>query len=147
MSRKRSTTSGGIVIKDCDGILKIALAHDPEQGENAWVIPKGHVREGETLETTAIREIQEEIGVGTPQLLHYMGFITRKSIEDWGEVVEKDIHLYLTYALGDSNVKPADFETVVETGWFTLDEAVQLIPFKEDVEFLERELRLLSSKK
>jgi|ERR1051325_3579985 ADP-ribose pyrophosphatase YjhB (NUDIX family) len=145
MKLRKTVTSGGVVVKAIDAQLKVALARDPAEGENAWVIPKGHVREGESLEITAIREIREEVGVQEPVLLHYLGCITRLSVEDWGETVEKDIHLFLSYALGLAEIRPADFETVVESGWFTLKEAVEVIPFKEDADFLKRELGLLLS--
>jgi 8-oxo-dGTP pyrophosphatase MutT (NUDIX family) len=32
-------------------------------GGNAWVLPKGHVERGETLEETAVREVKEESGI------------------------------------------------------------------------------------
>jgi len=37
-------------------------------------------------------------------------------------------------------------ETVLESRWFTLDEAVARIPFPEDAAFLSRELMFLSEK-
>jgi 8-oxo-dGTP pyrophosphatase MutT (NUDIX family) len=32
-------------------------------GGNGWVLPKGHVERGETVEETAVREVKEESGV------------------------------------------------------------------------------------
>jgi diadenosine hexaphosphate hydrolase (ATP-forming) len=140
---REAITAGGIVLKAIDGQLKIALARDPAEGDNAWVIPKGHVHEGESLETAAIREIRDEVGVQMPILICYLGFIRRLSVEDWGETVQKDIHLFLAYASGPIEIKPADSETVTESAWFTLRAALQVIPFKQDIDFLKRELQLL----
>jgi ADP-ribose pyrophosphatase YjhB (NUDIX family) len=143
---RRTITSGTIVFKDIDGTLKIALARDPEKGEDKWVLPKGHVREGESLEATAIRETCEEVGVTKMQLICYLGCVTRLSVENWGETVEKDIHFYLAYALSSSNIKPADFETVVESSWFTITEAIARIPWQEEQDFLQKHFALLTKK-
>lgn len=137
---RKTETAGTVLIKEIDGELKIALARDPEKGDDVWVLPKGHVRNGESLEETATRETREEVGVKNVQLIHYMGYVTRRSVEDWGETVEKKVHLFLAYAFGSSNIEPNNFETVVEAKWFNVEEAIPRIHRREDREFLHTQL-------
>ncbi|HEX2865229.1 MAG TPA: NUDIX domain-containing protein, partial [Deinococcales bacterium] len=42
---------------------KVLLIKYPPSRGGAWAFPKGHVEAGETLEQTAVREVQEEGGV------------------------------------------------------------------------------------
>ena len=48
MIQRMATSSGAIILREIEGQLKIALAHHP-RATKAWVLPKGHVEEGETL--------------------------------------------------------------------------------------------------
>lgn len=143
MGKGKAVSSGGIVLREISNELKFALARDPEKGDNAWVIPKGHVKEGESLEETAIREIKEEVGLVNVKLIKYLGAILRESIEDWGEVVQKTIHIYLAYALNQDQTLKITDPSLTEAGWFSAEEALEVIPFKEDREFLKDKLSSL----
>jgi 8-oxo-dGTP pyrophosphatase MutT (NUDIX family) len=138
--QREATSAGAIVLADVDGRIKIALAREPEHGDNVWVIPKGHVKDGETLEAAALREVSEEVGLNRVQLIKYLGAITRQSVEDSGEVVKKTIHLFLAYALDTSNqaIKD-DFSTDIK--WFEPKEAIKVIPFKEDAAFIAEQFK------
>ena len=54
--------AGGIVVRAIGGqreYLIVEAARNP----GVWVLPKGHIEPGETQETAAIREVEEEAGV------------------------------------------------------------------------------------
>lgn len=52
--------AGGLVFNPREKVLLIK--YPPSRG-GAWAFPKGHVEPGESLEQTALREVQEECGV------------------------------------------------------------------------------------
>ena len=59
MQFKKAVSAGAIILRNVEGQLKIALAQ--RQGDpKAWVLPKGHVEVGESLEQAALREVHEE---------------------------------------------------------------------------------------
>ena len=53
-----------MAILDVDG--KILITRRPKNMRNfpwAWVLPRGHIELGESLEDSVIREIEEETGI------------------------------------------------------------------------------------
>ena len=54
--------AGGIVIKHDENQTMFLLVTS-NSNKNKWIIPAGHVEEGETTEETALREVGEEAGV------------------------------------------------------------------------------------
>lgn len=49
-------SAGGVVVKDNEILLL-------RNQRGRWVLPKGHVEEGESLRSAAVREVQEEAGI------------------------------------------------------------------------------------
>ena len=72
-----ATSAGAIILREIEGELKIALAHH-QRTDKSWVLPKGHVEEGETIEEAALREIHEETGLDNVQLIKHLGTILRE---------------------------------------------------------------------
>lgn len=63
--------AGGVVFRTRRGktqYLLVEATYDPGQ----WVLPKGHVEEGESHRATAVREVHEETGVWA-RILHDLG--------------------------------------------------------------------------
>lgn len=95
-------------------------------GPRHWTFPGGRMKNYETPEGTARRKAKEEVGVAirNPQ---YLGsyFHTRQFKKD-------AICVYL------AKVKTQDHKindsSIVESGWFTLDEIAQLSPRSESVD-------------
>ena len=54
------------------GILLLSMPPNPKfllmQHSKRWDLPKGHAERGETLEETALRETEEETGIGPDQI-------------------------------------------------------------------------------
>lgn len=72
---KQRTGAGGIVARVEKGRVVIALIRD--RGDHEYVLPKGGVEAGETLEDAAAREIREEAGFKNLQLLAELGACER----------------------------------------------------------------------
>ena len=63
----RVLAAGGLVERQTPEGLRIAVVHrtryeDRDGQAGDWVLPKGKVEPGETLEETALREVEEETG-------------------------------------------------------------------------------------
>ncbi|KAJ8338741.1 hypothetical protein SKAU_G00355270 [Synaphobranchus kaupii] len=69
-----------------DGIQYLLL--QTSYGEHHWTPPKGHVDPGEDDMTTALRETQEEAGLGRGQLRVEEGFLSELRYEVRGRPKE-----------------------------------------------------------
>ena len=142
MATRIATSAGGIILREVEGQLKIALAQHA-QATNSWVLPKGHVEAGETLEETALREIYEETGLDNVQLITHLGTIMRETLKSNGDVEEKTIHLFLAYAPGNSNPQVPTDPRFIAVSWFSPQEALKLLPYESERAFFWEHLGTL----
>src|SRR5436309_11071490 len=139
MAHRTETSAGAIILRDIGGVLKIALAQH-QRSTKTWALPKGHVEPGESLEQAALREIHEEAGLVNVQLIKYLGSFLRQSVKSNGDTVEKTIHFYLAYALDAGNPELPLEAMFTDVGWFSLEEALERLPFETDRTFLKDHL-------
>lgn len=139
---RTATSAGAIILREVDGGLRIGLAHR-DRSEKAWVLPKGHVEAGETLEQAALREIYEETGLTRVQLLTYLGSLKRESTRKNGDIEQKTIHYYLAYTIEDGQQTPPPEAGFTGIGWFAPADAVALLPYEEEQTFVREKLALL----
>ena len=93
---------------------------------------KGRVEPGETIEQAAIREVLEESGLHA-KIIRYFGKVTRPSTQDNGEVVEKDIELFLMRIVGSADVAPEE-----EIVWLPVELAIKSTWYAGELEFLKK---------
>jgi 8-oxo-dGTP pyrophosphatase MutT (NUDIX family) len=92
-----------------------------------WLLPKGHVDPGETLEQTAVREVNEETGL-TVKLGPKLGE-TRYSHSEDGQMHRKHVHWYLMDAVaGEARPEEGLF---TEVRWFEQSE-IRRLTFEHD---------------
>jgi 8-oxo-dGTP diphosphatase len=118
--------AGGLVIRRRADVLEIVVVHRPVHAD--WSFPKGKLEEGETFETAALREVQEETGL-ICRLVRFMGhtdYIDRKGRP-------KAVAYWIMVAEG--GVFGAN-EEVDEMRWVGLPEAAQLLSYERDRELL-----------
>lgn len=139
MVQRTATSAGAIILREIDGVLKIALAHH-SRPIKPWVLPKGHVEDGESLEQAALREISEEAGLNSVQLITHLGTILRESLKSNGDTEQKTVHLYLAYAIDEKQISRPSDERFLEVGWFSPQEAIELLPYESEQAFLREHL-------
>jgi len=137
--QKTAVSAGAIILREIDGELKVALAQHQRTTKN-WVIPKGHVELGETIEQAALREIYEEAGLNNVQLIKLLGSILRESIKSNGDVTQKTIHYYLAYSPANGEVLAPTDALFAAVGWFSPKQAIDLLPYEAERTFFKEQL-------
>ncbi len=109
--------AGGIVARVEGREVLIALVKEVEFGDEDYVIPKGGVEEGESIEQTALREIAEETGLTDLTPIGHLGALTRQSFK---RVYWQTSHygIFLTSQRDATITDPANYGL----GWFRLRE-------------------------
>jgi predicted NUDIX family NTP pyrophosphohydrolase len=157
VATKRS--SGILLYRDRDGTTEFLLVHPggpywTKRDEGAWSIPKGGIEGDEDSREAALRELDEELGSGRPELdaetLIELGSIRQRAgkvVDAWAAEGDFDP------AALDSNTfemewpprsgREVEFPEVDRADWFALEEARRkLLPAQG--EFLDRLLEHLT---
>lgn len=104
-----------------------------------WSFPKGHVESGENELQTALREIKEETGLEVTLL---DGF--RQSVEYFPKPhVKKQVVYFLGHPRGDDTVYRQE-EEISEYRWCPLDDADDLVTFKNDKNLIREARKFLA---
>ena len=127
--RRMDTSSGGVAFRRLEnGVVEIALI--ATRNGTRWQLPKGSREAGETTLETAVREVEEEVGLRTQKVcfLHTIDFwywdTYRKSVP---ELVHKRVDFFLLKVTG-GKISDASHE-VDGVAWFTLDQALDILTF------------------
>ncbi len=134
----RPTSSSGGVIADSGG--RILLLKRAE--ERIWCLPKGTQEAGESLETTAVREIREETGLVVKLLrpihtIHYSYFWPPGNVN-----YDKSVAYFLAEPVGGRLKLESGFD---EARWVTKPEAMRLLHWKNDRDVVVRAFEVLAA--
>ena len=131
MAKRPVRQAGGVVIRRRDGSVQVLLITAKSRPKQ-WIIPKGHIEDGETAPAAALRESEEEAGV-RGQVLGYLGRFSYP----YGKrrVV---VRCYLIKAQGRASAREGR-----KHRWYSFDEAVTRISFPELSTLLGRHARAI----
>jgi len=134
-------SAGCLVIRKLNNQPEIILLHCRwDDGTSGWVPPKGHVEKDEDLETAALREVAEETGYTDVEIVKYMKQVDIKFKTSDGQKHSKEIHWFLADLKSERKHKyqRTDYEdkNILDMRWIPINEAVDLIPFKEEKELV-----------
>ncbi len=101
--------AGGLVFNDAGDILFM-------KRRGKWDLPKGKLDPGESLETCAIREVQEETGLKKVLLNKHL-LNTWHTYDESGHHILKETHWYHLTAPGDQPLIPQSSEQITEIEW------------------------------
>jgi 8-oxo-dGTP pyrophosphatase MutT (NUDIX family) len=117
---KTEISAGGVVFRRRDGQLEIQLIED-RFGRKT--LAKGKMEPGETVEQTALREIQEETGI-MGQLSAPLTVISYSYEHTQLGLIQKEVHYYLVEA--NSGLLQAQVEEITGVAWYSPLEAWKL---------------------
>lgn len=122
-------SAGGFVVDWTGAGPRIALIRVVRRHGSTWEVAKGKIEAGETPDRTAVREVQEEMGVRSPVVVRRsLGTVRYGFSTPDGSPRLKTIHLYLLeLAEAVSDFKPASGEGIDSVMWFPLDEALEVL--------------------
>lgn len=83
---KEEKSAGGIVLLEEKALILRRFSGD-------WVLPKGHIEEGETPEIAAMREVREETGI-SGEIHQYIGHVYYVYTKTNGVRISKTVHFY-----------------------------------------------------
>ncbi len=125
--------SGGVIVKKEDGKLNVLLIKD---SYGHWTWPKGHIEKEESSEEAALREVREETGLKTLEIIEEIDsqeyWYTLKRVK-----VHKIVHIYLIKAKSGEKLK-IQKEEIQEGKWFLPEEATKTIEYKGSKEILKK---------
>jgi 8-oxo-dGTP pyrophosphatase MutT (NUDIX family) len=114
-----STHAGGVVYRLKDATLELLLVSS-RYDKSIWVLPKGHIEEGESSDETAAREVFEEAGV-TARVVEFL-VTARQVVRGSSQKIEYYLLERLAEEKGSEGRKVA---------WLAGDEAIQRLTFDE----------------
>lgn len=113
-------SAGGVVVRWQDNRLFLAVVS--EGSLSKYVLPKGRLESGETLEMAAYREVAEEAGLTDLKLIADLGDRERL---DYSKQRWKKIHYFL-FITAQIEGKPTDTTYEYQLHWFDFE---QPLPF------------------
>jgi len=105
--------AGGLVLNEDGNILFIFR-------RGKWDLPKGKLDEGESLETCAVREVQEETGLKNVQLKKHL-VTTYHTYDESGHHILKETWWYLLSASKKEALVPQTIEQITQIEWVAPD--------------------------
>lgn len=143
IQNERLISSGGVIFRRTGRGVEVALI--AVKGGTVWCLPKGLVEEGENIARTAHREVKEETGLDgkiIEKIDHIQYFYTHKE-KDVTIRIFKIVYFFLMeYTGGD--VGEHDKE-VDDCRWFSIDEAINKIEYKDELEILKKAKKMMGS--
>jgi 8-oxo-dGTP pyrophosphatase MutT (NUDIX family) len=139
MPGARATSAGGVVLRQGSAGKELVLGRRRRDRDSVtWSLPKGTPNGDETMEQTAIREVEEETGLQV-RILAPVG-----PIEYWfvlkGTRIHKTVHYFLMEQVGgDLSLHDHEFD---EVRWVSLEDAEDIMSFPTEREVVARALPL-----
>ena len=130
---KREFSAGGVAYK---GDKWLVCKHS---GYHKWVLPKGLVEEGEGLQSTAVREVEEECGIKCKVVAKIPEVEKYTYTMDGVKIFKVVSYFLMEYVSGD--IKDHDWE-MEEVEWLGFSEAKERLDFPAARKVMDRAKKL-----
>lgn len=105
-----------------------------------WGFPKGRKNPGETHQQAAARELKEETGLEVTKYLQDLPLIEHYQFRKQYQLVDKTVYYFPAFVSGQLKLQE---EEIREGRWVRLDEALELLSFKEGRSILQKLMKIL----
>jgi 8-oxo-dGTP pyrophosphatase MutT (NUDIX family) len=129
-------SSGGVVVRIERGVLLIALVEEVDVP--AYVLPKGGVDSGESIEAAALREIEEESGLSELERVCDLAVLERQSEKK----VLWSINHYALFVTEQVCGVIKDTEHHTGMAWFPVDELPEMF-WPDERRMIEQNRKLI----
>lgn len=134
-------SAGGIVYRRRRHVIEVVLCG--RLSEELWVLPKGSPEQGERLERTATREVEEETGLRVT-IQERVGSIRYQFSGPGGRRYDKRVEHHLMVPAGGSlSHHDREFD---EVRWFPVEEALRILRYPKEREIVRRAVRLIEGR-
>ncbi|MBI2631315.1 glycosyltransferase [Candidatus Nomurabacteria bacterium] len=105
-----------------------------KKNDGNYVIPKGHLKIGESPKVAAIREIREELLLREPlEIIAFLGIDNYTfTLTGNKNIHDKDVHLYVLRVNQKAKIKPQKEENFDTAEWLSFDTAIKKISFDKE---------------
>ncbi len=134
MKPKQYLAAGSVVLHN--GQVLVLYRHD----RNEVRLPKGHVEPGESAAEAALRETEEESGYTGLRITADLGSQTVR-FEHKGRPVVRTERYFLMRCTAEAPTPTAAGEKQFEPAWLPVAEALQVLTFEAEREWVRRALR------
>lgn len=134
INMKTIIAAGGLVLNSNNELLMIFR-------RGKWDLPKGKLDAGETIEQCAVREVQEETGIGNVELGGLIGITCHEYFDKYVHAdVIKESHWYLMKAIGNETLVPQTEEDIEKITWANEQEVNECLQnsYKNIVEIIAK---------
>ena len=126
----RVLSSGGVIINN-----NLILLLKKYNGD--YVLPKGRIERGESIEEAALREVKEESGI-TGEIRKYLGKIDYSFINRMRNIkIDKTVHFFLM-STKDTHTKPQSMEGFKTAKFYEREEAISLMKYSQEREIIRK---------
>lgn len=140
MKSRQEISAGGVVFRRTPGGIEILVGK--ASSYQRWVLPKGLVGRGESIESAALRETEEETGIRA-RIVAPLGDPERYIYTSGGVRVFKTVHYFLMEYVEGSE-QNHDFE-LDEVRWVPIEDALNLLAYEGARAVVRRAQELLES--
>ncbi|MBN2799832.1 MAG: RNA 2'-phosphotransferase [Deltaproteobacteria bacterium] len=139
-------SAGGLPVRFTpEGRAQVALIRVTRRSGVTWEVAKGKLEDGEPPETTAVREVQEEMGLSASfKVTLHVGDIRYSFLTPQGHPRLKTVYLYLMEAQEPIEAfVPAVGEGIGDVRWFDIDEATRSVTHTSLTPLMNRVRKIL----
>ncbi len=127
------TSAGCYLLRKNGDIYELLVIHRHNlQGEEKYVLPKGHVEGNESLEEAAKREVGEETGYNDIEIIEPVAI--NDYILSWNKDVHKTDHYFLVVLKSDKRIErtftKAEADTGMEIVWMNIEEGLKILSWE-----------------
>ena len=133
-------SAGGIPMRQGPDGIRLALIRCTRRSGTTWEVAKGKLEPGESPEATAVREVQEEMGLTVDlRVTEYLG-VVRYGFLAPGRVPRlKSVFMYLMEPEADvEGFTPSESEGIDAVRWFTPAEASRAVTHSSLIPVMRR---------